>query len=492
MWGKFKSFVRIAIFALLAVGGAFSAAQAEWRRAETDNFVVYAELSEEGLTAYARHLERFDALLRHYTGIAPAPADVKFTIYLVSDMGRLQRHMGGGGYLSGIYIADMRGPYAAAPVYAFDTVMHEYVHHFMLHNAPAVYPGWYREGFAEFFSTVTFDEEGHAQLGRFPRGRADDLEYSRRYPFRYMLADTGDTNPLAIYVQGWLMIHHTIFHAETRELLARYLDLINQGYTAAQAHQATFATLGDDLEDELKDYGRGRMPTSTTTRTFEAASEIAISELTEEEAEIRMLYPRRRDYLEREIVAAARRYPDNPQAQAELAQLYLAQNRLAEAIEAAEAGLASDPDHAEANTFKGTALLRRAHAGGDPSDPRWAQAREHFLRANRADPYYPLALLRYFQSFPEREGRPDNALAALEQAFRFVPQNPETRLQLAVEFLRAGRFAEAHLLAVPMTQSLHSTDAVSVAARRVVEGSADRDAEIAIEGLDLAEFIDEQ
>lgn len=491
MGRKFKSLTDFRSLALLVLLAITAPAHAEWRRAETGNFVVYADTSAEIISAYARHLERFDALLRHFTELNPEPPEVKFTIYLVSNMGRLQRHMGGRGYISGIYLPDMRGPYAVAPLLGYDIVFHEYVHDFMLHNAPAIYPTWYSEGFAEFFSSASFDEEGHARIGRFPLGRADDLDYSRRYPFRYMLADTGDTNPLAMYVQGWLVVHHSIFHAQTRQLLEEYLNLINRGQSSEQAYRATFATHGDDLEDEFKNYGRGAMPTSTTTQTFQVAGDITVTELSREEADVQLLYPRLSDYLEREVTAAARNYPRNPQAQAELAQLRLAQDRLSDAIAAADLALAVDPDHAEANTFKGTALLRYAASRSDPADFRWGEARALFLRANHTDPYYPLALLRYYQSFPNPAERPENALAALEQAFRFVPQNFETRLQLAIEFLRAGRFEEARLLAGPMAQSPHSSDNLTTAARTIVERSRSQNPTTTIEGLSLSSFLDE-
>ena len=188
-------------FLVVAITLIASPVQAEFRRAETDNFIIYAETTDEILSAYARNLERFDALLRHYTGASPEVSEVKFTIYLVENHRELQRRMGGSGYIGGIYIADMRGPYAALPLRSSSVLLHEYVHHFMLRHAPAAYPRWYREGFAEFFSTVIFDEEGHAQLGRFPSRRSYELEYSRRHSFEGMLTESPEWNSGLAYVQ---------------------------------------------------------------------------------------------------------------------------------------------------------------------------------------------------------------------------------------------------------------------------------------------------
>ena len=286
-------------------------------------------------------------------------------------------------------------------------------------------------------------------------------------------------------------MHHSIFHPETREMLQQYLHLVNAGQNAEQAYSTTFANFDGDLEDELKDYGRGRMPTSRTTQTFNPSSDITITALDEDDATVLMLFPRRRAYHERAVESAARRFPQNPQALAELAQLRLAENRLSDAIEVADTALAIDPDHSEANTFKGTALLRGAAESGDRTDTRWAEARALFVRANRNNPQYPLALLRYYQSFPDPDSRPENAIAALEQAHLFVPQNPETRMQLAIEFLYAGRFEEAALLAKPIAQSAHTENAFAVAAQTIIERADEGNRDREFVGLEFSSFIDE-
>ena len=51
-------------------------------------------------------------------------------------------------------------------------LFHEYAHHFMLQYAPAAYPAWYVEGFAEVVSTASFERKGaNACLGVTQRPR---------------------------------------------------------------------------------------------------------------------------------------------------------------------------------------------------------------------------------------------------------------------------------------------------------------------------------
>ena len=52
-------------FALIALTP--TSALAEWRRAESANFVVYSDGSERSLREYTAKLERFDALGQHRT-----------------------------------------------------------------------------------------------------------------------------------------------------------------------------------------------------------------------------------------------------------------------------------------------------------------------------------------------------------------------------------------------------------------------------------------
>ena len=71
----------LAVAALVAFGAA--PAQAEWRKATTEHFVIYGDASEGALRNYAQKVERFDHLLR--TWVLPRDPNLispRLAIYL--------------------------------------------------------------------------------------------------------------------------------------------------------------------------------------------------------------------------------------------------------------------------------------------------------------------------------------------------------------------------------------------------------------------------
>ncbi len=71
-------------FAALVVS---TPSHAAWKRAESPLFVVYSDGSQKELVDFTQKLERFDALLRAFTGsTAMQPSPIKLQVYLVSNL----------------------------------------------------------------------------------------------------------------------------------------------------------------------------------------------------------------------------------------------------------------------------------------------------------------------------------------------------------------------------------------------------------------------
>lgn len=164
-------------------------AQAEWWRAETANFVVYGEGSRNDLRRHAEKLERFDALLRRQFSLSPMDGARKLPVYLVSSgkelrelYPRLPENIGD------FYSATQIDVYAALNRRGGDdTLFHEYAHHFMHQNFPGVYPGWFIEGFAEFFATASVDDARKITVGYFNPGRLAGLNTQPWLPIETLL-----------------------------------------------------------------------------------------------------------------------------------------------------------------------------------------------------------------------------------------------------------------------------------------------------------------
>ncbi len=78
-------------------------AQAAWKEASSDNFIVYSDGSETELVNFTQRVERFDRVLRIMTGLQQPPAPVKVRIYLVDNDSVVRemdfRHRAGRGIL---------------------------------------------------------------------------------------------------------------------------------------------------------------------------------------------------------------------------------------------------------------------------------------------------------------------------------------------------------------------------------------------------------
>ena len=115
---------------------------------------------------------------------------------------------------------------------------------------------------------------------------------------------------------------------------------------------------------------------------------------------------------------------------------------------AAERALAIDPENMFAMVYKGRVLRRRAIAAGDRDLAR--EARDWFLKANRADPNHALPLQTFYDSFAPMGDTPtDGAVNGLYAATIMVPQDTSLRVRSAVELLRDGNLAQARAILAP-------------------------------------------
>ncbi|QLC21867.1 tetratricopeptide repeat protein [Parasphingopyxis sp. CP4] len=440
-------------------------AQANWHRAESDHFIIIAELDEAELRERAIELESLDRAMRAMTNTPDEPAELKLRVFMVTNVGEVGRYYGSGN-AAGYYTPSMRGAYAVVPrrnvasgqlgMTSDNVLFHEYAHHFMAQFASGTYPSWYIEGFAELFATAEMRGAEWVEIGRPLPRRVALYQIGRRLRMAEMLSNTVPNSDMT-YSQGWMLTHYAAFNAEAGELLRQYLQALSDGVSGPDAYASTFGQMDEPLDRVLRDYGLGRrLPGLAQRITPIDPASVTITALTDEDADIAMLFPRSPDQLERRVRRLADRYPENPQIHVELARSLLADGETDAAIEAIDRALELDPNNVDANNMKGTQLLLMAHAEDDASHPNWNLAREHYLTANRANPRSASALHGYFDSFPTPETRPDNAIDALESAFILIPQNPHLRIDLANVYLARGDYRDALNAIMPVYQTPHS------------------------------------
>lgn len=458
----------IALFAaMLIVPGT---ADAAWHRAESENFIVYMDDRRDDVGRLAETLERFNYVMRTLQGVTAEPSPVKLRVFVVSSTRRVQSMLDGRGTanMAGVYIPVTRGPYAIVPertgsrgrfaLRSEQVLFHEYAHHFMLQYYPANYPGWYVEGFAEFWSMMRLRPENRVELGRPAASRAPSLHLSEWIPIADMLSNEAPLSAM-LYAQAWLFTHYAFFDRDAGRLLRRYLTRMQEGASASEAYALTFALSGVDYDEVLQDYRDGRLRGMAFDMEDTPRFPVAITEISDTDAEIALLYARDAEQglqLAEELTA---RHPDNVQAHVELARFRIEDGNIEGAIEAADRALALDSDHIEANLYKGIALTEAAIDSGHDEDARWQEARDHIARANRADPGNALALYSFYRAYPYDEMRPEIVDQALELAYSFVPQSPEVRLLMVDELMNQERYDVALQVIVPLLQAPHGAGA---------------------------------
>lgn len=448
------------------------AAHAEWRRAETEHFVVYSDGSEGGLRDYAIKLERFDALMRGLFGLPSTAGGRKLPVYLVggpSDLREVRPNVARG--VAGFYSASDRDVYAVLQRGIDDDVLlHEYAHHFMYQNFPGFYPSWFTEGFAEFFMTVTVDERGKTTVGDRNRGRQAQLLRGSWLPMDQLLLrrplDFQDRQSRqAFYAQSWLLTHYMLQDGDRRRRLDAYLQATARGQAPVEALLAHFGQTPEQLTRSLRAYLNGTIP-FIELQTPTTSPSIQISSLPDSADEVlltslNLRYPQD-EALQTQLLAdvrsAAANWPRDSLALTALAQAELAWGDAAAGEAALTRVLEADPANVEALRLMAEARMK---AGDDADDPErrvtlYRQARAFLARAIAADPSdYRLfaALGRSRRGFP---GYPDdNDLQTWRLAASLAPQVMSIRGEAGSVMFQQGRFDEAEVLLSPVANNPH-------------------------------------
>ena len=466
------------LFALAAFG-ATAPASAEWFRAETDHFIVYADDREAAVRKLATELETFDAVLRrfHTTDAQEGAGSNKLTVYVVDNVVAVQKLCGRCPNVYGFYRGRASGSVAFTPRHthaqnandlnARTVLYHEYAHHFLFGNYASAYPAWFSEGYAEFASTFRQDKDG-LTIGAAAQHRAYGLFSGARLPAAVMFDPAGrkldrEQREL-VYGRGWLLTHYIMFNPERRAQFGRYLVDLNSGTPSLMAATNAFGKLSD-LDRELDRYLAARTIKAVVMKpSVFPEPALTIRMLSSGEAAMmgqRMVSDRGVNATTAKTVLAkaqpiAARFPDDPVVQGWFAEMAYDANDLDVADAAADRAIARDPKSAQGLIYKGLIGVRRAVR--DKADAgAWKTARSYIVRANKVDPDNALPLLAFYNSY-DAQGLPPtkNAIAGLMRAQELAPQDSGLRFLAMAQSIRGGELDRARQLLQPLAYNPHA------------------------------------
>ncbi len=502
--------------ALVLVAPAFAMAKGPtWRRADTPNFIIYSEGSEAQLREFANDLERFDALLREFMSVpATEQKPYRLTIYALPNSNSVAKLFSRKrSDVAGFYVASLEGSYAvsnrekASNKLELDgsvVLLHEYAHHFMHRNFNGSYPLWFNEGFAEYYSTTTFDKDGKFKVGMPAYHRAYGLIRGNDVSIEKLLF-TSNLSTLKrserdpFYGRAWLLIHFLMDDQEGQKKLLSYLHDYSGGMDPREAAERNFGDL-KTLDKALDQYLTSRMSyhVSNDPMTLQPAVEMRPLDpiesalvplrlkiasqsdcvaVRDELLELAKQNPERADIwfeLARAQINAAHHEatdtgdandpdaePDNAGANRQRSRGgdlgEVSDSYLAAAEEAVDKALAIDKTHGRANALKADIMMERLLRADTSSEQDWDEARSYIIAANRADTEDPVPLVAWYRSFARMGETPSkSAEDGLVKAFTLAREATEVRLMLAFDLARRGEFDTAIRLVKILANDPHA------------------------------------
>lgn len=450
-------------------------AAAEWRRAESEHFIVYSDGRESALRDYVETLETFDHILRLILPVKEGPIR-KLPIFLVGGRQALfSVHPYLPRYAGGAYIASAEDIFAVAiRNIDEDIILHEYMHHYMLQNFDGAFPGWLVEGFAEYYAATEIEDD-HAVLGGFNMGRVGALAQGGWISIEELLTLRGDqvrsADRYTYYPVAWLMTHWFLGDERRRGQLQAYLDELGRGTPSVEAMRRATGMTPDQIRRALSDYFSGRVPQARLNRDFPDPV-IEVTRLGPAADDLLLLNQRLRigtpEADRAEVVAQVRRraerHGDDPLALLALghAELHFGDGEVGAALLLRL--LEREPEHVEALQLMATHFFREARERPEERVALINQGRSYLARAYQVEPddYYTLMLLGQ-----SREGVPgyptENDLQTWLQAFELAPQLSNTRLGLARTLMQAERNDEAIVILPPLANAPHGGPAAEAA-----------------------------
>ncbi|RYY24276.1 MAG: hypothetical protein EOP62_17480 [Sphingomonadales bacterium] len=448
-------------------------ANAQWRQATSDHFVIYAEGDEAWLRNYAEELERFDRGVRLLRNLPDPAAGMinKVTLFILPSVGDVTKVAGGPPYR-----ATESGSMAFVPRASNDpdatrhALFHGYTHHIYSIVWPNVaVPGWLQEGLAEFHGTTEFRPDGSIVLGRELGARMRSLNPADREPIIKMLSLQREEPGERIFATGgWLMTHLLTFSPDRQNQIGAYIAAINSGKSLGDAATDAFGNM-DKLGADIIRYRRGTgLKANVMPASDLKIGAVTVRALTPGEAAtmaIRMesqgrVDPKTAPDLYARAKAAATPYPNDPVVQRVLAQTAYDAKDFAAAEAAADRIIAADPKLAGGYAYKAMAMTARAKADKDSSAPRWAAIRKVLADGKRLNPDDGQLLILFYRSFGD-SNIPLNqpAKQALYHAVAVAPQVRSIRIAAAIQLIDDGAAAEAKSILRPLAFDPHNAKA---------------------------------
>ena len=444
---------------------------------KSENFVLIGNVRESDGKALLLELEQYrQAILQLLGAQNPGSEVIPVRIYTVRGDKELKL-LTGRTDLGGVYTSTIEGPVFILNSksgfkrgkQARHIALHEFTHHLLAAYTNEIYPLWFNEGLANYFSTFEVNKNGDIIIGRPYNPYGYPLSQKTWMPtnvlvnsvISYPYRSTGEsarglTTSSYFYAQSWLAVHYIQSTKSESDKLVKYIELLNEKRGAGDAYTQAFGRTPEEFETLLKAYyKKNRFITRTITlKTKIKDFSFKVRELDKGEVEFHK-------------AEAMRFFSSSFVKTAEIARQYdKAAGKLGEtaAILAARADLATwDSDYEKANTYiekalalapddagilrmAGMVLLYENEAADYPDGKALDKARKYLKRAMIKNPddiaahYYYARSFAVLREHPSRQATA-SAVTTLDyyRSINFVDSN----LSIASVLLNGDEYKQA-------------------------------------------------
>jgi tetratricopeptide (TPR) repeat protein len=438
-----------------------------WVRVESENFVLYSQISEQETLELAKKLETFREVTRRFTNAGPGAFEPTIpTLTYVFDSAQEYEKFAPFASSTGFIAPLQRANYIAlngrsSALAATRVIYHEFVHQLLRNSGKAGYPHWFDEGLAEYLGASVIDDE-NIVLAAVPEDRLAMVREFQLLPLERLLK-ARDTSAWSaeekamFYAQSWALVHYLNLGGksgmvERKEQLDAYLELLNEGLGVEAAFAQAFGATFEEVGKELGLYvGRDTFMQIRKPRSaFPPAKVVSVRVATPAEVAL------------------------------QLGQLALATGNDEAARSLFDASLALEPRSPRA--LAGLALAVWKQGGGTAVEIRLMLERAAALGPQDALNHLDLAeyLLAQAEAGAERPGYPQllvDARSALVRALELEPEMPEAYALAAKLYTLPGQDWRKGLVLIEQAHALLPSDAsiaISLADFYVVGGEHDR------------------
>jgi tetratricopeptide (TPR) repeat protein len=463
---------------------------ADWHEASSENFLVVADQNEKDVREFTERLERFHSAMISVLGrdtTAPSPSN-RVTIYVVRSTNQVQKLAGDkSGFVRGFYRPRAGGSVAftarvegeGKDISRSEQILyHEYAHHVMHGASEWASPRWLSEGFAEFFSTARFEQDGGVGLGLPAQHRAAELMFAKNVSIEALLdsATYKQSKTKAydeFYGRSWLLYHYLQLSGNRQGQLNAYRVALANGANEMEAATTAFGDL-QLLDKELGKYlNQSRINYLKLPPERLRVGPIAVRKLSDGEAAMMPVILESKRGVNEETAkpvlvkaqAIAAQYPDDPRVLAALAEAEHDAGNHDAAVAAADKALAAEPKLVNAHVQKIFALSRLADDAED-TDAAWKKVRRAITALNKVEADHPIPLIYYYRSL-QGSGQDITELAAhgLERALELAPYDQGVRWQLVQQLINEEKWGLAYRKLMPLANDPHNRSEDNPAAK---------------------------